>query len=53
LESDFQFNFGGFFHDSPRPFNITYRCFSVSMFPGPERQDVENGGKSKLAALAT
>ncbi|KAL0818386.1 hypothetical protein ABMA28_008859 [Loxostege sticticalis] len=28
-----------------RNFNVTYRCFSVSMLPGNERQDVERGGK--------
>ncbi|XP_026472540.1 ubiquitin fusion degradation protein 1 homolog isoform X2 [Ctenocephalides felis] len=29
----------------PRPFNTSYRCYSVSMLPGNERQDVERGGK--------
>lgn len=29
-----------------RPFNNSYRCYSVSMLPGNERQDVEKGGKS-------
>ncbi|XP_034945319.1 ubiquitin recognition factor in ER-associated degradation protein 1 [Chelonus insularis] len=29
----------------PRPFNTQYKCFSVSMLPGNERQDVEKGGK--------
>ncbi|XP_026333774.1 ubiquitin fusion degradation protein 1 homolog isoform X2 [Hyposmocoma kahamanoa] len=33
------------FHEISRPFNMTYRCFSVSMLPGNERQDVERGGK--------
>ncbi|XP_068623336.1 ubiquitin fusion degradation protein 1 homolog isoform X2 [Battus philenor] len=33
------------FHEITRPFNTTYRCFSVSMLPGNERQDVERGGK--------
>ncbi|KAJ2940182.1 hypothetical protein O0L34_g11746 [Tuta absoluta] len=33
------------FHEITRPFNMTYRCFSVSMLPGNERQDVERGGK--------
>ncbi|CAH0758763.1 unnamed protein product [Diatraea saccharalis] len=32
------------FHEI-RNFNVTYRCFSVSMLPGNERQDVERGGK--------
>ncbi|KOB71667.1 Ubiquitin fusion degradation protein 1-like protein, partial [Operophtera brumata] len=34
------------FHEIPRPFNMTYKCFSVSMLPGNERQDVERGGKT-------
>ncbi|XP_011304434.1 ubiquitin fusion degradation protein 1 homolog [Fopius arisanus] len=38
----FSFNM---FPDIPRPFNTQYKCFSVSMFPGNERQDVERGGK--------
>lgn len=29
-----------------RNFTQHYRCFSVSMLPGNERNDVENGGKS-------
>lgn len=33
------------FPDIPRPFNRSYKCFSVSMFPGNEREDVERGGK--------
>ncbi|XP_008547105.1 ubiquitin recognition factor in ER-associated degradation protein 1 [Microplitis demolitor] len=33
------------FNMFPRPFNTQYKCFSVSMFPGNERQDVERGGK--------
>ncbi|XP_033228616.1 ubiquitin recognition factor in ER-associated degradation protein 1 isoform X2 [Belonocnema kinseyi] len=33
------------FPDNPRPFNTQYKCFSVSMLPGNERQDVERGGK--------
>lgn len=33
------------FHEITRPFNTAYRCFSVSMLPGNERQDVERGGK--------
>lgn len=42
------FQFSGFnmmFPDNGRPFMATYKCFSVSMLPGNERQDVENGGK--------
>lgn len=45
-----QFQFGGFnmmFPDASRPFNNSYKCFSVSMFPGNDRQDVEKGGKSE------
>jgi len=42
----FQFNgFNMMFPDHARPFNNTYRCYSVSMLPGNERQDVEKGGK--------
>ena len=33
------------FHEIARYFNMTYRCYSVSMLPGNERQDVERGGK--------
>ncbi|XP_050302543.1 ubiquitin fusion degradation protein 1 homolog isoform X2 [Anthonomus grandis grandis] len=33
------------FPDIPRPFNVTYQCYSVAMLPGNERQDVERGGK--------
>ncbi|XP_050437319.1 ubiquitin recognition factor in ER-associated degradation protein 1 [Adelges cooleyi] len=33
------------FNDILRPFNVTYRCWSVSMLPGSEREDVERGGK--------
>lgn len=40
----FQFGFN-MFPDIPRPFNVTYQCFSVAMLPGNERQDVERGGK--------
>lgn len=47
----FQFQFGGFnnmmFADPSRPFNNPYKCYSVSMLPGNERNDVEKGGKSK------
>lgn len=42
----FQFSLS-LFNDILRPFNITYRCWSVSMLPGTEREDVERGGKSK------
>ncbi|XP_013142187.1 PREDICTED: ubiquitin fusion degradation protein 1 homolog isoform X1 [Papilio polytes] len=40
----FQFGFN-MFHEITRPFNMNYRCYSVSMLPGNERQDVERGGK--------
>ncbi|XP_014214344.1 ubiquitin fusion degradation protein 1 homolog isoform X2 [Copidosoma floridanum] len=33
------------FPETLRPFNTQYKCFSVSMFPGNEREDVERGGK--------
>ena len=36
------------FPEVPRPFNTQYKCFSVSMLPGNERDDVERGGKSKI-----
>jgi len=40
------FGFGPMFpHNMQRTFNTKYRCYSVSMLPGQERQDVEKGGK--------
>ena len=33
-------------HEIPRNFSTDYKCYSVSMMPGQERQDVEQGGKS-------
>lgn len=33
------------FHEPTRPFNTMFKCYSVSMLPGNERQDVEKGGK--------
>jgi len=33
------------FPDTLRPFNVQYKCFSVAMLPGNERDDVERGGK--------
>ncbi|XP_006818061.1 ubiquitin recognition factor in ER-associated degradation protein 1-like [Saccoglossus kowalevskii] len=33
------------FENVGRPFKTQYRCYSVSMLPGNERQDVEKGGK--------
>lgn len=35
------------FADTGRNFRVAYRAFFVSMLPGNERHDVENGGKSK------
>jgi len=35
------------FPEALRPFNTQYRCYSVSMLPGQERQDVERGGKNE------
>lgn len=35
------------FPDLPRPFNVTYKCYSIAMLPGNERVDVERGGKSE------
>lgn len=35
-----------------RPFNNQYRCFSVSMVPGHERDDLEHGGKIILPPSA-
>ncbi|XP_063605288.1 ubiquitin recognition factor in ER-associated degradation protein 1-like [Penaeus indicus] len=41
-----QFSFNMFGEPlQPRPFNTQYRCYSVSMFPGADKQSVENGGK--------
>lgn len=42
--------FGSGFN-SMRQFNQNYRCYSVSMLPGHERNDVENGGKSNLFCI--
>ncbi|KAI9588078.1 ubiquitin fusion degradation protein 1 homolog [Glossina fuscipes] len=42
------FQFSGFnmmFPETGRTFKASYKCFSVSMLPGNEREDVENGGK--------
>ena len=38
-----------FQHDMPGArgnFKANYKAYSISMFPGPERADVEKGGKS-------
>ena len=42
----FQFGFN-MFEPMPRAFKTQFRCYSVIMFPGNEREDVERGGKSK------
>ena len=34
-----------FFLEAPRPFKTQYKCYSVSMLPGNERNDLEHGGK--------
>eukprot|EP00794_Sanderia_malayensis_P013904 gene13904-15353_t len=39
------FGFGNMFDNLPRQFNRQYRCFSVLMLPGNEREDVDKGGK--------
>jgi hypothetical protein len=36
------------FEAMPRGFKTQFRCFSVVMFPGNEREDVERGGKSNI-----
>ncbi|XP_071443201.1 ubiquitin recognition factor in ER-associated degradation protein 1-like [Hetaerina americana] len=36
----------------PRSFTTQYKCYSVSMLPGNERKDVENGGKIILPPSA-
>jgi len=46
-----QFAFNMFPHEIPRNFNMEYKCYSVSMMPGQERQDVEQGGKSMCGEL--
>ena len=35
----------------PRTFKTQFRCYSVVMFPGNEREDVERGGKSKYKTM--
>ena len=37
------------FDNLPNSFKTQYRCYSVSMMAGNEREDVEKGGKSTLA----
>ncbi|ODM91662.1 Ubiquitin fusion degradation protein 1 [Orchesella cincta] len=48
------FNIQNLFQDlvRPRPFIVDYQCYSISMFPGHDRQEVENGGKIFLPPSA-
>lgn len=46
------FGFNMFPHEIPRNFSTDYKCYSVSMMPGQERQDVEQGGKIILPPSA-
>lgn len=41
-----------FAHEIPRNYSAEYKCYSVSMMPGQERQDVEQGGKIILPPSA-
>ena len=41
-----------FFPEVPRPFKTQYRCNSVSMMPGQEREELEQGGKIILPPSA-
>jgi len=46
-----QFGFNMFLHENQRNYSAEYKCYSVSMMPGQERQDVEQGGKSMLSSV--
>jgi len=49
------FRFNMFPHEMPgmaHNFSMSYKCYSVSMMPGQERQDVERGGKIILPPSA-
>lgn len=46
------FNFSMFTHEAARPFNTLYRCYSVSMLPGTERDNVDRGGRIFLPPSA-
>jgi len=37
--------------EAPQNYSAEYKCYSVSMMPGQERQDVEQGGKSMSCFL--
>lgn len=44
---------GGFgMHSSLRRFDEYYRCFPVGMMPGPERENLDHGGKVIMPASA-
>lgn len=45
------FNFN-LFAETMRPFNTMYRCYSVSMLPGKERDNVDRGGRIFLPPSA-
>lgn len=45
------FNFN-MFAEQPRPFNTMYKCYSVSMLPGTERNNVDRGGRIFLPPSA-
>lgn len=45
------FNFN-MFADQTRPFNTMYKCYSVSMLPGAERNNVDRGGRIFLPPSA-
>lgn len=47
-----QFQGFGIFDAFPRIFNKQFRCYSVALCPGNEREDVEKGGKSMYALMA-
>ncbi|CAG0907946.1 unnamed protein product [Cyprideis torosa] len=46
------FHFPMFPAEVPRPFNTQFKCYSVSMLPGPERADADRGGKIFLPPSA-
>lgn len=34
-----------------RPFNEDYRCYSMAMFPGAQRENVDYGGKGIISFI--
>lgn len=46
------FSYGDMFPMQQRPFSNRYKCCSVGMMPGPERVDVQKGGKIILPPSA-